>query len=174
MYEGTCSSIGFGKLLSIFSFCAPTHSVSLLRRTSVISQYNRFPLMYELRGKRWPKYITNIYLGELSYQGHREVPETDISNSCTKSFMRIPCSIKWNTSSFTRFNYIIQYGRRGHAYFTMVDKRHKSTMMSLQYLEVMSQSIAQYCATMVIEVVTEGICPNPQKLVRILPCEYMS
>ena len=37
--------------------------------------------MCEVRGKRWPKYITNFILGELSYQGCREVPETYISKS---------------------------------------------------------------------------------------------
>ena len=33
--------------------------------------------MYEVRGKRWLKYITNFIFGERSYQGCREVPEVE-------------------------------------------------------------------------------------------------
>ena len=116
------SSILFRKLQSIISFCVPTCSVSVLRWISAISQYNRCPLMYEVRGKQW-NYKYFIF-EKLSYQDHREVPDTYKPMSCTKSLLRIPCSIKWNTSSFTIFYYIIQYKKKCHACITMVDQSH--------------------------------------------------
>ena len=65
--------------------------------------------MCEVRAKRWLKYIKIFILGELSYQGCRKVLETYTSKLYTKSYMRIPCSIYWNTISFTIFDCIIWY-----------------------------------------------------------------
>ena len=102
--------------------------------------------MFEVKGKRWTTYITIFILGELNYQGCKEVPETNISKLCTKSFMRMPCSIKQNTSSFKIFDYIIGYGKKGHIYYKGGSKP-QYTMMSLQNLEVVFLNMTQSCAT---------------------------
>ena len=75
MYQRSCPSIVFWLLQSILSFFVSTHWVSILRWRSVILHDNRFPLMFEFRWKRWPKCITISNIGELSYQGSRDILE---------------------------------------------------------------------------------------------------
>ena len=94
MYQRPCPTIVFWLLQSNLSFCVPTHWVSVLGRRSAILHDNRCPLMCEVRGKRWQKYITVFNLGELSYQGSRGGTWNKyISKSYTKSYLRMPCSI---------------------------------------------------------------------------------
>ena len=140
-------SIGFWLLQSIWSFCVPTHWMSVLGWRSVISLDNKCSLMYDVRGKWWLKYITIFILGELSCQGYREVPETNISKLCTKSFLRMPCSIKWNTNSFTIFDYIIWYGKQGHVSITMVDQSHNIQWWVFKIWKIVSWNITQSCVT---------------------------
>ena len=47
------------------SFCVPTYEVSVLKWRSAIWVDNRCPLMCEVRGKRWSKYIIIIIFGEI-------------------------------------------------------------------------------------------------------------
>ena len=54
------------------------------------------------KGSTWNKYILMAY---------------------TKSYMRMPCSIFWNTSSFAIFDYIIWYDYKT-MYITKVDQSH--------------------------------------------------
>ena len=81
MHQRSCPSIVFWLLLSILSFCVPTHWVLVLGRRSAILHDNRYPLMCEFRGKWLQKYITIFNLGKLSYQGSREIPETNTYQS---------------------------------------------------------------------------------------------
>ena len=95
-----------------------------LGRRSVILVDNRCPLMCGFRGKRWMKYIIIIILENSSVQGSRgSTWNKYISMSYTKSYLRMPCSIYWNTRSFTIFDYIIWYGYKT-TYITKVDRSH--------------------------------------------------
>ena len=81
MYQQSCPSIVFWLLQSSLSFCVSTYWMSVLGRRSAILHDNICPLMCEFKGKRWTKYITIFNLGELSYQGSREIPETNTYQS---------------------------------------------------------------------------------------------
>ena len=118
-------SIVFWLLQSIFSFCVSRHWVSVLGQRSSILHDNKCLVMCEVRGKRWPKYITMfLILEKSSVQGSRgSTWNKYISMSYTKSYLRMLCSIYLNTSSFTIFDYIIWYGYKT-TYITMVDWSH--------------------------------------------------
>ena len=71
MHQSSFPSIVFRPLQSKLSFCVPTWGMSALRRRSAILVDNRCPLMCEVRGKRWSKYIIIIILENSEVQGSR-------------------------------------------------------------------------------------------------------
>ena len=67
MYCIVSQSIVFlANLYPYMSFCVPTWGMSALGRRGAIRVYNRCPLMCEVRGERWTKYIIIFNSGENS------------------------------------------------------------------------------------------------------------
>ena len=71
MHQRSFPSIVFWSLQSKLSFCVPTWGMSILGQKSSILADNRCPLMCEVRGKRWSKYIIIIILENSEIQGSR-------------------------------------------------------------------------------------------------------
>ena len=114
----------FGHFNPNLSFCVPTWGISALGWRSATLADNRCPLMCEVKGKRWPTYITIFILENLEVEGSRgNTWNKYISMSYTKSYLKIPCSIYWKTSSFTIFYYIIWYGYKT-TYITKAGQSH--------------------------------------------------
>ena len=67
MYQQSCPSRVFWLLQSSLSFCVPTYWMLVLRWRSAILHDNRCPVMCEVRGMWWMKYITIINIGELKW-----------------------------------------------------------------------------------------------------------
>ena len=137
-----------------------------LRWRSAIWVDNRWPLMCEVRGKRWLKYIIIIILENSEVQWSRgSIWNKYIEMSYTKSYLRMPCSIYWNTSSFTIFEYIIWYGFKT-TYITQY-----TIMMSLQRSRNCVSKHNIILRNLGYRYEPKVFVKNPKEPVQFRPCE---
>ena len=154
------------------SFCVQTYEVSALGWRSAIWVDNRFPLMCEVRGKWWPKYIIIIIFENLEVQWSRgSTWNKYIIMSYTMSYLRMLCSIYWNTISFTNvwLHHIIWV--QNHVYYKGGLKPKYTIMMSLQRFGSRVNDHNIILCKLVHRYETKVFVKNPKKPVQSKPCE---